>query len=171
MKQKPKKIAIIGSSASGKSSLAHNLSKKIEAECYFLDELAHIKNSNWKRCNKNELKIKHNNILKKKKWMIEGNYSYLMKNRFLNADLIIFIDFNPFYCLFNFLKRHYFDKNPIGANQKKSFFFNINVFYKILLRYPFFLKHKYKNIIKSNNCKNVVYLKSFKDINLFINNF
>ena len=88
------KICIIGCSSSGKSTLADKLANKLSIPVTHLDFLAHYPNTNWQRRPDSELIAEHNKILQTEQWIIEGNYSVCMKERFSNASSIIWIDAN-----------------------------------------------------------------------------
>ena len=101
-----RRICIIGPSSTGKSTLAKSLGTKLNLKVCYLDQLAHIPNTQWQPRDKEELRIDHLNfVTQNEEWIIEGNYSYLMKERFSKATCIIWLDFNKWASLFRYLKR------------------------------------------------------------------
>lgn len=90
-----KRICIIGGSSCEKSTLAKALGKKLNLTICHLDQLAHIPNTNWEPRDKKLLEKDHRKFLaENKEWVIEGNYSFLMNDRFALATSVIWLDFN-----------------------------------------------------------------------------
>lgn len=85
------KILIIGIVASGKTTLARNLSSKLNINHYEIDSIVHDDINNRKRSEKEQLDI-FNTINTNKDWILEGT---LRKNLYFImqfADKIIYID-------------------------------------------------------------------------------
>lgn len=100
------RICIIGPSSSGKSTLAHSLAKKLNLSLCYLDQMAHIPHTQWKPKDKEVLKKDHDNFIEEhSQWIIEGNYSFLMKTRFAEATSIIWLDFKVWGSLIRYIKR------------------------------------------------------------------
>jgi len=99
------KIQIIGYSGSGKSTLAKQL-----AEHYNLP-LLHLDNTkfygNWvKRTDEEQIKIVDEFLNNNDSWVIDGNYRRICFRRFEECDLLIFLDFNRFFCYKEAWKRY-----------------------------------------------------------------
>ncbi len=103
----PKRICIIGYSSSGKSTLAKKLGEKYDLPIHHLDIYHHIDGTNWEPKPKEEFIALHDAAIAEDKWVIEGNYSSTMPQRFARADLIIHVRMNRFGCLYRFLCRHF----------------------------------------------------------------
>lgn len=121
-----KRICIIGPSSSGKSTLAKNLGNKLRLKVCYLDQLAHLPNTNWVIRDKELLKRDHNEFIQNNKfWIIEGNYSFLMKKRFTHATTVIWLDFRTIDTFFRYINRSLKDNasragNLQGATQQLS---------------------------------------------------
>ncbi|WP_228451652.1 adenylate kinase [Chryseobacterium sp. SN22] len=90
-----RKICIIGPSSGRKSTLVKALGEKLQVKVCHLDQLAHIPGTNWQLRNKELFRKDHAEFLKEnREWIIEGNYSFLMKERFTDATVVIWLDFN-----------------------------------------------------------------------------
>ncbi|NHJ47753.1 MAG: hypothetical protein FK733_08195 [Asgard group archaeon] len=99
-----KRIVIIGNSAAGKSHLAVELSKEFSIPLYHLDKI--LWKPNWVRTPEDEFIEKHNAIVKKESWIIDGvAYKSTYDLRFDKADVIIFLDISPEICFKNAKKR------------------------------------------------------------------
>lgn len=99
------KISIIGYSGSGKSTLAKNLSKHYGIPVLHMDSVHFLEN--WKeRDNKEFNEIVTKFIKDNDSWIIEGNYKSIVPERHDMADMIIFLDYNRFFC-YKSAKRRY----------------------------------------------------------------
>ena len=104
------KIVIIGYSGSGKSTLAKNLGLHYDIPVLHLDT-AHFK-PGWNERDNDEfesivLEFMQNND----SWVIDGNYRKIATNRFEEADQIIFLNYNRFFCLISVIKRYFKNKD------------------------------------------------------------
>ena len=133
-----------------------------------MDQIAHLPGTNWKKAPKEEYTKKHNDFVKKERWIIEGNYGKLMQNRLKRADTVIIHRFNRLGCLYRFLKRHYSTKqvNYPGKLQGASVGKKLN--WEMI---PFILYESPKNIkryyeyFKQNPHLKIIEVHSFKEIN------
>ncbi len=85
------KILIIGSVASGKTTLAKKLSKKLHIDYYEIDSIVHDDKNLIKRDNKEQQKI-INEINKNRNWIIEGTLRKNLTNLLTIADKIIYLN-------------------------------------------------------------------------------
>ncbi len=105
------RIAIIGSAGSGKSTLALQIAKLIDLPLHHLDCL--FWKHGWVETPKPEFYLQLEEVVKKKQWIIDGNYSRTINARIEAADLIIFLDFSKYLCVFRALKRSLLHRNKI----------------------------------------------------------
>ncbi|UOQ93496.1 topology modulation protein [Halobacillus shinanisalinarum] len=98
-----KRVVVIGSAGSGKSTLAKQIGQVYQYDVIHMDRL--FWKPGWKESTQEELREKQAAYLQKNKWVIEGNYSGVWKERLEMADTIIFIDVNRYVCLYSALKR------------------------------------------------------------------
>ena len=104
------KIAIIGYSGSGKSTLAKRLGKYYNISVLHLDSVHFL--PNWVERSTEEMNYDVNKFLDThENWVIEGNYTKLDNRRFLEADIVIYLAFNRFICLFRVIKRYFKNRN------------------------------------------------------------
>ena len=100
------KIAIIGYAGSGKSTLAKALSNLYNSPILYMDTISF--ESNWKE---KSIEDKKNSLRKflddnPSSWIIDGNYGAVyFEERMEQADRIIFLNFNRFFCYFSALNR------------------------------------------------------------------
>lgn len=99
------KIMVIGFSGSGKSTISKMISDILNIPVLYLDKVHWL--PNWiENDAKTECEIVSNFLKDNDSWVIDGNYSHMSYNeRLESADLIIFMNFNRFNCLFRAFKR------------------------------------------------------------------
>lgn len=94
------RIMIFGFSGSGKSTLAGKLGELLGIEPTHLDKLHWL--PGWVESTREYKREKLAPVVSRDRWIIEGNYlAVLFKERFDNADTIIFTDVNRFACFKN----------------------------------------------------------------------
>ena len=157
------RICIIGPSSSGKSTLATHLGQKITGKICHLDQLAHKQNTNWQRRPDADFIADHDAFIKGSVWVIDGNYSICMPQRFARSTAIIFLDLPITGCLWRYVRRSFEQDearkgNLAGATQQ----FNVKMLKYIALGYQKNHK-KYETFLKTYN-KPVVRIRSFKEL-------
>lgn len=91
------KIIIIGSPGSGKSTFARQLSNITNLPLYYLDMLWHKKDRT--NISREEFDEKLTEILKRDKWIIDGNYQRTMEKRLKECDTVFLMDYPLEVCL------------------------------------------------------------------------
>lgn len=92
-----KKIIIIGCSGSGKSTFARKLSAKLNVPLYYLDMIWHKPNKTTST--EQEFDQKLNNLIRKDKWIIDGNYQRTLEMRLKECDTVFLLDIPTHICL------------------------------------------------------------------------
>jgi len=154
------KILILGIVASGKTTLARKLSKKLKIKHYEIDSIVHDDNNLGKKRTIDE-QLKIFNDINKKSWILEGtprnNQTYIINN----ADIIYFIDLPLYLRKYRIIKR--FIKQKLGiekANYKANFYMLKNMF-----KWTKDFEYKKESIMESLNKTNkLVIIKSKKEI-------
>lgn len=98
-----KRILIIGSPGSGKTTLARQLSAALSLPCIHLDRL--FWESGWQMRPKEVFYKEMRDALLKEEWIIDGNYGGSISERASFADTVIFLDYPRILCLWRVLKR------------------------------------------------------------------
>jgi len=106
------RIVILGTTNSGKSTLADALARKLGVPAIHLDRFRHLPNTNWKPRNDAEFHALHDAAIEQPGWTMDGNYSVLLPQRFARATGVIVIDDH-------FLRRYvrYFNRTLFQANR------------------------------------------------------
>ena len=163
------KIVIIGYSGSGKSTLAKILGKHYNIPVLHLDSVNFL--SGWNvRDEKETNEIVMKFIEENESWIIDGNYYKIAKERFEQADKIIFLNYNRFFCLKSVIKRYKENIGKtrsdmaMGCDEKLDFEFLYWVFIKGRNKNR---RDRFKNIV--NNHKNSIIFKNRKQLFKYYN--
>ncbi|MBN9307742.1 AAA family ATPase [Devosia sp.] len=88
------RIMICGPSNAGKSTLAVALARKLDAEPYHVDLFRHLPGTDWVQRPDEEFAALHDAAIREERWVMDGNYSSLMPQRFARATGIILLGDN-----------------------------------------------------------------------------
>lgn len=91
------KIQIIGYSGSGKSTLARQLGEIANIPVLHLDS-THFYGDWQERSNEEQSEIVREFLSKNDSWVLDGNWSSIVPERFAMTDVTIFMDFNRVHC-------------------------------------------------------------------------
>lgn len=165
-----KKIAVIGSGGSGKSTLSRKLGEKLSIEVFHLDAI--LWKPDWVAVAKDQQKIIQQQLVAKDRWIIDGNYNGTLDIRLKAADCIIFLDIPRSICLYRVIMRtfrHHRHVRPdmaTGCEERLNF-----SFLKWVWNYPI---DKRPGILKKldqlHGQKEIIILKSPKEAQLFLEN-
>ena len=161
------KIAIIGPSGAGKTTLAKQLYSKLRLKRFHLDRF--FWQSGWiKESNESRAEILEKLVLENNCWIIEGAYINSSEIQLKEADIIIFLDISPFICLWRRIKRHLEYKEHPGRDLPKESPDKLTLLgiFKILF-FPFGAKRKLKNKLRSFPEK-VIQFHSTKEVEKFL---
>lgn len=163
------KISIVGGSGSGKSTLCRILSQELNLPAVHLDALNF--SANWVQ---NDITERNNTILKKAsedKWIIDGNYDQTLKERFDNADLIIWLDYStPMLVkgvIKRFIKSPYKEKTEVPGCKER---FNLK-FSKYVLTYNKKKRPKVLKCLEDIPKEKVLIFKKQKELNKWLKDF
>ena len=166
-----KKIQIIGFAGSGKSTLAGTLAERFSLPVLYLDTVFWL--PGWQmRSREEQRKIVADFLAAHPDgWVIDGNYS---KNHFdermKEADIIIFLNFNRWRCLWRIVKRRIMFKGKTrasmteGCDEKISFDFLKAAFWTSRLPKA---TEKFKNI-RAHYADKLVELKNPRQVDEFL---
>ena len=109
------RICILGPSNSGKSTLADAIGRKRNLEIVHLDLLFHLPNTDWEQRSKGEFMALHDAAIARDRWVMDGNYSIGMPQRFRRATGLILLDISTPTSLLRYFRRTLFEKDRRGA--------------------------------------------------------
>lgn len=163
-----KKILIIGSGGSGKTTLANRLGDKTGIEVIHLDAL--YWRPNWVRTEEAQWQKTISELITGDSWIMDGNYSRTMEMRVAASDTVIFLDLPRTVCLWRISKRvlrHYGKNRPDvapGCNET----FDLE-FVSWIWNYPKRTKPKVVSLLnKFQNEIKVITLNSVKEVERFV---
>jgi adenylate kinase family enzyme len=129
-----KRIAVIGCSAAGKSTLARELGERLGLQVVHLDQV--LWEEGCKLTPPHEESAKVLPLLNLPTWVIDGNYTASLAPRLAAADTVVLVDFSRTRCFFRALKRmftHWGQKRPTMGDCHEEL--NLGFLYWIW-RYP-----------------------------------
>ena len=91
------KAIVIGCPGAGKSTFARGLRERTGLPLYYLDMLWHRPDRT--NVSREEFDTGLREILKKDRWIIDGNYLRTLEQRLAACDTVFFLDFPPEVCL------------------------------------------------------------------------
>lgn len=103
MKTDLKKINIVGTSGSGKSTFAKKLANILSIDYIEMDVLFWRKN--WHCLNDKDFSSLLKTSLEKERWVLDGNYSNTTPVKWENVDVVIWLDFSFFRTMSQAVKR------------------------------------------------------------------
>ena len=163
MLENVKKIAVVGGSGTGKTTLTNNLGRKLNVPIYHIDGIHHLEN--WKT---RDTKERDRIILKRaneEKWVIDGTYKSTLQERINKADLVIFLDYSTISRLNGILTRYFKDKGkerPEIPGCKEKMDWN---FIKMFLTWRWTKGKEVKKIIMENKDKKILVFKNRRSLN------
>ena len=97
LKQSPRRIIVIGSPGSGKSTFARKLRDKMGLPLYYLDMIFH--NPDRTTVSREEFDLRLSEILNSGQWIIDGNYQRTLPLRFEKCTEVFLFDLPVEQCL------------------------------------------------------------------------
>ena len=147
-----KRIVVIGSGGSGKSTFSTLLGKELSLPVHHLDQL--YWKPNWVKTPQDDWLNIQKSLCESEHWIIDGNYQSTLDIRFEACDTVIFLDVNRYTCIYRVLKRTFLSTERPDLAEGCDARFDIG-FIKFLWEYPKNSKpaimHKL-NIITSRKC-------------------
>lgn len=164
-----KRVSIIGSPGSGKSTLARLIAEYADLPIYHLDRL--MWRPNWELVDRERQIHIQKEVTAKDEWIIDGNYSATLAIRLDRADVIVFLDFNRFLCIYRAFKRYMIYRNKTrpdmieGNKERLEWEFIQYIWNFPQTNRPALLMH----LGKLDDTKKVYHLRTKKDAQNFIN--
>jgi adenylate kinase family enzyme len=99
-----KRVLVIGSGGSGKSTFATNLGQSLNLEVIHLDKFYWRRG--WIEPSKEEWLQTVTDLINRDSWIIDGNYSGTLELRMQRCDTIVFLDLSRLLCVWRIVKRN-----------------------------------------------------------------
>lgn len=112
-----KRIMIFGRPGSGKSTFAHKLHQITGIPLYHLDKYFFIEN--WIERDYEEFLAMQHALVAQESWIIDGNATRSLHIRWLEADLVLYLNYPRWVCYLRIYKR-LIARRIFGANKTKA---------------------------------------------------
>ena len=99
------RIQIMGCSGAGKSTLARRLGEKTGIPVVHIDRI--FWKSGWVESSKEEIDRKILTAAEEPRWIMDGNYTRTLPQRLEKCDLVIYLDFPRWFCIWSILDRYF----------------------------------------------------------------
>ena len=109
------RICILGPSNSGKSTLADAIGRKRNLAVVHLDLLFHLPNTDWEQRPQSEFFALHDAAIAGERWVMDGNYSIGMPQRFQRATGLILLDISTPASLLRYFRRTLLERERRGG--------------------------------------------------------
>ena len=149
-----KKIIVIGSPGSGKSTLSRKLKDKFNLPLYYLDMIYHKPDKTT--ISNEEFDEKLNQILEKEEWIIDGNYARTLEKRIQACDTILFLDYTVDICIDGINKRRGIKREDMPWIEEKE----DKEFLEFVKTFPNTTRPKILNLMNRYSYKNWITFKT-----------
>lgn len=162
------RIAIIGGSGTGKTTLANQLSEIYNIPVTHIDGIHHL--ANWQIRDNDERDKIILEIVEQEKWIIDGTYKSTLRARLEKADLIIWLDYSTTAQIKGILKRWIKsggkEKTEIpGCKERMT-----KEFFTYVLKYNKQKRHFIVDNMEGINQNKVLIFQKQKDLNKWLKN-
>ena len=169
------RIMILGPSNAGKSTLALAISMKLNIPVVHIDRLQHLPNTDWKIRDEEDFKALHHTAIMEDRWVMDGNYSRHMPQRFERATGVILLTSNRWLRLARYLKRSLRPSaSRIGGLEGGAEYIKWEMIHWIIFQTPKNIKRYSKAVKKSSlpsvECHSILELNAlYKDWGMELN--
>ena len=160
-----KKVIIIGSPGSGKSTFARKLSEKTKLPLFHLDNIYH--KSDGSHIEKGEFDKIITKIMDGDSWILDGNYQRTLELRIAKCDTVFLLDISTDLCLDGARARVGKKRDDLPWVEDKL----NEEFAQRIYDFSFEKLPQIYEILDKNQDKNIIIFKNRKEIDDFINNY
>ena len=162
-----RKVLVIGSGGSGKTTLARRLAARLNIELIHLDSL--YWKPGWVETPKSEwLKIVEE-IVNRDTWIMDGNYSGTLDLRIRACDTVIFLDIPRLVCLWRVGKRLLLNWNKTRPDMAEECREKFNPGFMLWIwGYRKRTRPKVLALLSESTSKRILVLRSQRDIKEFL---
>jgi adenylate kinase family enzyme len=141
------RIAIIGCGGSGKSTVARQLARILNAPLTHLDAIYY--DEHWKPLPQVEFATQQEKLVAGERWIIEGNYAGTLPIRLAASDTVIFLDLPPSTCLWGIVQRRWRYRG--GQHQQEGVYDRITWnFVRYILGYRRTMRPRIRNLVREH---------------------
>lgn len=165
-----RRILILGNGGSGKSTLAREIGSILNLPIVHLDQ--QFWQPGWTKPDIDSWRTKVSNMAKEDSWVMDGNFGSTFDIRLPRADLIIFLDFNPLYCLYKVFRRRLKNRGKIRPDMAPGCAEQVDwEFIKWILSYNHSSKVSLLSAFEKFHCTNkLITVQTRKDVGKLLEN-
>ncbi|SEQ42773.1 hypothetical protein SAMN05428969_3054 [Devosia sp. YR412] len=110
-----RRIMINGPTTSGKSTLADAIGRKLGIKPVHIDQFSHLPDTDWQPRPEAEFHALHDAAILEDEWVMDGNYTVIMPQRYARATGIVVIDDHFLRRYVRYFRRTLFEHDRIGS--------------------------------------------------------
>jgi adenylate kinase family enzyme len=163
-----RRVLVIGSGGSGKSTVATQLGELLELEVSHLDKF--YWRAGWVEPSFDEWIKTVTELTDRDSWIIDGNYSRTLELRLRKCDTIVFLDLPRVLCLWRILKRYVLYRNGTRPDMAEGCRENLNFeFISWVWNYPRRSRPKVIKLLREHEGeKQIFWLRSRDEVKQFL---
>lgn len=165
-----KRVAVVGAPGAGKTTFCLKLSRKTGLPVYHIDQYFLEKPEYWV-ANKDEWIAFVKNIINKDSWIIDGNYSDTIEERFSRADTIVLLSATRIASYKGIVQRRLEYAIKARPGMPEGWKEKVNIkFLKFVWKFHSEKEKSIRELVYRSKDKNTLIFKSRKQANIFIEN-
>jgi adenylate kinase family enzyme len=166
-----RRVLVIGSGGSGKSTVAARLGELLELEVNHLDRF--YWRPGWVEPARDEWLKTVTALADRDSWIMDGNYSGTLELRLQKADTIVFLDLPRVLCLWRIMKRFLLYRNGTRPDMAEGCRESLNLeFVEWVWNYPRRSRPKVVKLLQQHaDGKQIFWLHSRSDVKQFLSQF
>ncbi|HEU4833669.1 MAG TPA: DNA topology modulation protein [Pyrinomonadaceae bacterium] len=166
-----RRVLVIGSGGSGKSTVAAKLGELLNLEVNHLDKF--YWSPGWVEPARDEWIKTITELMDRDSWIMDGNYSGTLELRMQKADTIVFLDLPRVLCLWRIVKRFFLYRNGKRPDMAEGCREQLNLeFVEWVWNYPRRSRPKVIKLLQAHaDGKQIFRLRSRSDVKRFLSQF
>jgi len=163
-----RRILIVGSGGSGKSTLSRRLGNVLKLPVIHLDSL--YWKPGWIEPNKTEWTHTIRGVISREAWILDGNYSGTLAERIEACDTVVFLDLSRLICLWRVLRRLATYRGKARPEMPDGCPESLNIgFLWWIWTYPARSRRKVLALLEQHrSTKNIIHLRTRQDVERFV---
>jgi len=166
-----RKVLVIGSGGSGKSTVAAQLGELLNLEVSHLDRF--YWRAGWVEPETEEWIKTVTDLIERDSWILDGNYSGSLELRLAKCDTVVFLDLSRVLCLWRIVKRFFLYRNGTRPDVAEGCREQLSLeFVSWVWNYPRRSRPKVVRLLREHGGeKKIFWLRSRSDVSRFLSQF